>query len=1330
MMALMFKSRMERRRVALSAVFRLQPQLVLFGSFAPKEGSRKTIMRSVKAFPLCVLVGALLGSTVLFPSSASMAQSIAPAIRIVDKIDESNLVTLKGNTRPAAIAKNDRGRVSPSLPMTDLILVLSRGAEQQAAFEKFVASQYDSSSPNFHHWLTPPQVGQNFGPSETDIATISNWLTGHGFSVDEVTKDRLSIRFSGTAAQVESAFHTEIHNLEVKGVAHIGNMSDPQIPAALAPAIVGVKALHDFHAHPLHHLGSVVTRDSATGMWKRPAAASAAAGSRTALSREHPQFGITGTYDGYNYLVEDVAPYDFAAIYNVLPLWTAGIDGTGQTIAIAGTSSIRPADVATFRAAFGLPTTNSANTPKLQSGNNQALTVCTSTSSSALCGIDDQIENALDVEWSGSVAKNAQIVLVASYPASSSDDNLYDSESYIVENVDTASSPVYGAHIMNVSYGECELGNGTAENVLYYNLWSKAATEGIAVFVASGDSGSASCDQGGDESGVPYAAEYGLTVSGLASTPYNTAVGGTDFDWCSLTSTECTASPYWNSTNSSTTKASALGYVPEVPWNDTCANPLALAYLESFWKNVTTIADSEEACNAFVTYESDLKQQGYSSMLYFVDTVGGSGGASNCVVNDGSSTCSSSATSTGSNYGSVALYKDGWPKPSWQAGVTGIPADGVRDIPDVSFFASDGWLSSSAYLICVSDDSACTYDSKTEPTAQEVGGTSVATPAMAGVMALINQRAGTAQGSPNAELYKLAAAQTYSNCSAEIIAESPQAANSCYFYDIDSGSIAMPCASGTANCTVSHSGDSVGILSGYSAGTGYDLATGLGSLNVYNVVKAWPTTTGNTAATVTVTPASSSITSTDSLSVVVTVASSASGGATPTGTVTLAGGDYTSSTETLVSGSYTFTIPAGSLTIGPDTLTVTYSGDSTYAPTTNDSTTVQVNGLVPTVTVTPSAASIYSNTVMTVNVAVSGSGATPTGTVTLVADMYTVTGTLSNGSYTFTIPANTFIGTQTFYLTATYSGDTIYDSGYTGTANVAVTYVPVLTPTVTVTPASNTLDSGQSLSVPVTVTGLGSYESYPSGTVTLTSTGYSAVGTLSNGSYTFTVPANTFTVSQNALFTATYSGDAYYYSNTGIAVVAVYVPSFQVTATSPAAISSSGGSTTSTVTVKATNGYAGTVSLNCALTKYPAGATYLPSCAISPTTVALTSSTTSGTATATITTTAATSGALASPKLPGKSREIFGAAGGALLAFVVFLGIPARRRSWRSMLGVLVLMTLLGSLTACGGGGSSSSNKGTGTTGTTAGTYTFTVTGTGNDSVTTTETTTFAVTVD
>jgi subtilase family serine protease len=170
-----------------------------------------------------------------FSAASGLAQAVAPSIQVVNPINESRLVTLKGNTHPFANAKNDRGRVSPDLPMTDMILVLSRSPQQQAAFDKFVASQYDPDSPNFHRWLNPDEVGLGFGPAPADLATISAWLTGHGFSINEVARDRMSIRFRGTAAQVESAFHTEIHNLEVKGIRHIGNMSDPQIPAGLQP---------------------------------------------------------------------------------------------------------------------------------------------------------------------------------------------------------------------------------------------------------------------------------------------------------------------------------------------------------------------------------------------------------------------------------------------------------------------------------------------------------------------------------------------------------------------------------------------------------------------------------------------------------------------------------------------------------------------------------------------------------------------------------------------------------------------------------------------------------------------------------------------------------------------------------------------------------------------------------------------------------------------------------------------------------------------------------------------------------------------------------------
>ena len=1260
-------------------------------------------MRPLRAFPLSVLASALLIGT-------SVAQQFAPTVRIVNAIDETQLVTLQGNTSPAANAKNDRGQVSSTLPMTDLILVLSRSAEQQAAFDKYVASQYEPGSPDFHHWLAPAEVGTNFGPSEIDIATVSNWLTGHGFTIGGVSKDRMSIRFSGTAGQVESTFHAEIHNLELNGIPHIANMSDPQIPAALAPAVVGVKGLHNFFPKPLHKTGGMVTRDSATGKWQRVADAAPAGNGAPQAAKAggiHSLFTVTDPNNA-PLLVEDVVPYDFATIYNVLPLWSAStpIDGTGQKIAIAGTSDINLSDIAAFRAAFGLPATP---VPQLLAGvNGTDPGICTSTSATAVCGIGDLEENSLDVEWSGAVAKGAQIILVTSGSKSSSDDTVYDSSSYVISGKSTPIAPV-----LNVSYGQCELYNGAASNTAYNTLWQTAASEGVAVFVAAGDQGSAVCDYG-NSSGAALTlapAMAGLAVSGLASSPYDTAVGGTDFNWCNPTVESSgnlngcqTSAPYWSTTNASTL-ASALGYIPEVPWNDTCTTPAGIGYLASFasYFGISGVNSAESACN-FVANDSLFvyqNTQGQIDLSSWVNVVGGSGGASNCSNN--TTTISLNGTET------LGTCTNGWTKPSYQTALT--PADGERDLPDVSFFAANG-LWNSSYLICVSEvlGGTCTYSATAENTYMEVGGTSVASPAMAGVMALINQKTGAPQGNPNTELYKLAGQQSYASCSSE-----GPPSSSCYFHDVNQGTIAMPCQAGTPNCTVVTSGDTIGVLSGYGATTGYDEASGLGSLNVANVVNAFPTLAGAGTASVTVTPSLTSITANQTLTVSVTVASKPAGGTTPTGTVTLTSGSYTSAVGTLSGGSFTFTIPADSLSSGTDALTVSYSGDSTYGTATG-SANVAVSKLAATVTVTPSAMAISSNQTLTVTGTVAGSGGTPTGTVTLSGGGYlSASTTLSSGSYSITIPANSLSGGAD-PLNVAYSGDATY-STQNGSAIVTVTSVSVLTPTVTVTPASTTVDSNASLSVAAKVTGAGVT---PTGTVTLTSGSYtSAAGTLSGGSFTFTIPAGSLANGSDTL-TVSYSGDGNYASGTGTASVTVNVSAFTLAASAAAAISSPGGTSSSTITVTSTNGYTGTVTLGCILTNYTAGDIDLPTCTIPSAAVAA-----GGTATASVTTTSA-SAELAYPKMDGRGRGWAGAGGGAVLALLLFLGIPARRRSWRTMVGMVVLMVMLGSLAGCGGGGGSTTTP----TGTTPDTYTFTVTGTGSPAVTPAPTITFSVTVN
>jgi galactose oxidase-like protein len=280
------------------------------------------------------------------------------------------------------------------------------------------------------------------------------------------------------------------------------------------------------------------------------------------------------------------------------------------------------------------------------------------------------------------------------------------------------------------------------------------------------------------------------------------------------------------------------------------------------------------------------------------------------------------------------------------------------------------------------------------------------------------------------------------------------------------------------------------------------------------------------------------------------------------------------------------------------------------------------------------------------------------------------------------------------------------------------------TPTVTVAPSSSSVTTAQSLSVTTSIGGI-TGSSTPTGTVTLSGGGYtSSAGTLSGGSYTFTIPANSLIAGADVL-TVSYSGDSNYLANIGTASITVTNSVFSVAAAAPTAVVP-GASTTSTVTVSTTTGYIGAVTISCALTSYPSGATEVPSCSVGSSTVALSATSTTGTASITLNTTAPTA-ALHRPALGGP-REWAGAGGGVMLAFLGFMGIPAKRRNRLSVLGVLVALFTFSSTVGCGGGGASGST-GRGNLGTSVGTYTFTVTGTGSPSISPVPTTTFALTV-
>ena len=201
----------------------------------------------------------------------------------------------------------------------------------------------------------------------------------------------------------------------------------------------------------------------------------------------------------------------------------------------------------------------------------------------------------------------------------------------------------------------------------------------------------------------------------------------------------------------------------------------------------------------------------------------GSGGTSTCTAPTGTTT----ASCTG-----------GYAKPSWQTG-TGVPADGKRDLPDLSLYSSNwvaGGIDGSAILFCyaTSGSNSCDYTDPSEIVFQEIGGTSAASPYMAGVMAMILQKTKTTkQGLANPTFYKLAATESLAACKSSTVKNG----NSCIFYDITTGPIAQACITGSPDCTTNTSGDPIGIQDHYSAATGYDRATGLGSVNIANLVE-------------------------------------------------------------------------------------------------------------------------------------------------------------------------------------------------------------------------------------------------------------------------------------------------------------------------------------------------------------------------------------------------------------------------------------------------------------------------------------------------------------
>jgi subtilase family serine protease len=689
-----------------------------------------------------------------------------------DSNAEAGLVTLPGNVPAVArIGRFDRGRVSPELALGHMELQLKRSAETEKALDELLADLQNPASPNYQHWMTASQFGFRFGASEADVELVTEWLRSNGLTVEGLDEARMAIQFSGTAGQVEDALHTEIHNLSVGGRTHIAAVVEPQVPESLAGLIVGVP-LSDFQPHPMHHDMRSMKLNPKTGKF-------APVGPE--IQGADPSFAVN---DSGNEL-ELVAPGDFAKIYNLTAVWNAGYRGKGQTIAVVEDTLMKAADVVSFRNAFGLSGYAGTFVQEAPVGAHPCANPGIVASSEG--------EGALDAEWAGATAPDAAIVL-----AGCADTRTQFGGLIAVQNLLSQKTP---PQVISMSYGYCEGELGAINLNQYATTFQQAVAEGVSIFVSSGDEGAASCDA--DEA---YAVS-GITTSGFATTPYNVAVGGTDFyDFIQGTTSE-----YWSKTNSST-YTSALSYVPEKSWNDSCADSDLLGYVGS-----ETAYGANGFCNS-------------STGLRFVNTSSGSGGPS-----------------------SVYL------KPSWQ-NVYGVPTDGVRDVPDVSLFSSNGFWGH-GLVYCNSDihskGTPCTYTSVADTVMNYAGGTSFASPALAGIFALITQKYGR-QGNPDPGFYALAAKEygtqdspesaTLTACNAT---QGKAIKSTCTYHDVTKGSIDVPCIA--ANCfgwSLDSSGNAIfGALSAstaefsaaYPTTIGWDFATGLGSVNALNLLTNWST---------------------------------------------------------------------------------------------------------------------------------------------------------------------------------------------------------------------------------------------------------------------------------------------------------------------------------------------------------------------------------------------------------------------------------------------------------------------------------------------------------
>jgi subtilase family serine protease len=732
----------------------------------------------------------------------STSSSIGEAPRVTQAVTGGQWVSIASSRPTIAARAVSSAPLAASTVMTHLQMVLKRSPLRAAQLEQRIANQHNPASAQFQQWMTPQQFGKTFGVADGDIAAVTSWLKSEGFTVHGVYPNKMLIDFSGTTAQVNQAFHTQetVYKL-ANGGNYLANATDISVPSALRPVVDGV-----------------------VGVSKPPTSASTQPSSAKFNPATH-RFELTGDaaksahamaigpggLRGYRGLVPD----DLANMYGVSRIRQNGVTGKGITIAIVAVAPALPEDYGNFVNQFNLGSyggTFSQITPAVGELGN-----CYGGEPS-----DPPFENytaAEDLEMATAIAPGAHIEVAYCSGTDSNFDpltsNAYGGLFIAMTNLVNGDERPDVLSFTYPGYYASERTVDSASKAALDLVSAQADAEGISVFAGTGDSGSNPDFTGGQIDAA------GPSVAALASSPHVTAVGGTDL----ADELDGTTSQYFSSTPNAN-YGTALGYVPEIPWNTSCGNGV-VAKADGF-SNVV------DFCKFLMARDPNAA---------YVTSIAGSGGSS--VVDR---------------------------KPAWQRLVHNAAKNQSRDVPDVALYGGS-YGNATGIVICAGYQQC-------EPNFTEAvfleNGRSLSTPMFAGIQALIDQgiamRGLSAdQGNAAPTLYALAR-QEYGDASgpapASLAACSADNGNkgtaNCVFHNITRGATSTQCISthggaDTPNCyfygTVNPYGYglvTVGLTTtdaaptsygvgnkAYGAQPGWSFTSGLGSVNATNLLIAW-----------------------------------------------------------------------------------------------------------------------------------------------------------------------------------------------------------------------------------------------------------------------------------------------------------------------------------------------------------------------------------------------------------------------------------------------------------------------------------------------------------